>query len=51
MDPTLRLGVGVRVVVRFVAVAVGVDAPTASMLVSALSTREVASGSQVVSSA
>ena len=50
-DPTLRLEVGVRAVVCRVAEMVGVDAPTASMLVSALSAREVASGSRVVSSA
>ena len=47
----LRLGVGVRAVVRFVAVAVRVNVLAACMLVSTLSACEVASGRGVVSSA
>ena len=47
----LRLGVGVRAVVRFVAVAVRVDAPAACMLVSALTVCHVASCCRVESSA
>ena len=51
MDSTLRLGVGVRAVVRLVAETAVVDAPAARMLVFALSAQEVASGKRVVSPA